>query len=249
MKLKSVIDTLDGVDEALKAAYTEKDGKFYLNVEGIDSHPEVVGLKKSLTTVRDEKKAADARAAAAEDRLAGLPDDFTVEEYNRLKDGGSGNVDQRLADQRARLEDAHKKSLDKVTGERDGLKAKLDRQYSDAALNAAIADAGIAAPFAPAVRAMLKEKVKVDYEGDEAIVTIENMPVTDHLKAWAGTEMGKHYVAAPGNGGGGSGGPGGAPHSNKDNPWSKEGFNLTKQTEIEISDPGKAAQLKAAAGK
>jgi len=30
MKLKSVLETLDGLDEAVKQYYSEKDGKFYL---------------------------------------------------------------------------------------------------------------------------------------------------------------------------------------------------------------------------
>ncbi|GAB4019243.1 hypothetical protein [Spirosoma koreense] len=48
MKLISVLDTLDGLDEALKGYYTEKDGKFYLGAEGVDDLPEVKGLKTSL---------------------------------------------------------------------------------------------------------------------------------------------------------------------------------------------------------
>lgn len=48
-------------------------------------------------------------------------------------------------------------------------------------------------------------------------MTIDNLPVADKIKAWAGTEEGKYFVTAPGNGGGGSGGG----NNNADNPWSK----------------------------
>ena len=44
----------------------------------------------------------------------------------------------------------------------------------------------------------------------------------------------------PGKGGAGGG---------KDNPWSKENWNLTKQMELEINDPELAKSLKASAGK
>ena len=43
----------------------------------------------------------------------------------------------------------------------------------------------------------------------------------------------------------GKGGAGGG----KDNPWSKENWNLTKQMELEINDPELAKSLKASAGK
>ena len=72
--------------------------------------------------------------------------------------------------------------------------------------------------------------------------------MVDKIKVWAGIEEGKYFVAAPNNGSVGSEGCGCSKPTDKDNPWSKEGRNLTKQMEIERSDPAKAAQLKAAAG-
>ncbi|WP_138476171.1 hypothetical protein [Dyadobacter bucti] len=249
MKLKAILDNLDGVDEALKPAYTEKDGKFVLNIEGYDSHPEVQGLKRSLQVSRDEKKAIETQLGEMKEKFGSLPDEFNMEEYNRLKDGGGGDVNQKLADQRARLEDASKKALDVVNKKLEDATSKLNKLHVDSALNSGITEIAVAAPFAPAVRAMFNDKVKVDYEGGEPIVTIENMPVNEYLKTWAGTDFGKHYIVAPGSGGGGSGGSGGGTPNKADNPWSKEGFNLTKQTEIERDDPAKAAQLKASAGK
>ena len=43
MALKTVIETTDGLDEAIAALYTETDGKFVLQIEGVDDHPEVAG--------------------------------------------------------------------------------------------------------------------------------------------------------------------------------------------------------------
>ena len=44
-------------------------------------------------------------------------------------------------------------------------------------------------------------------------------------------------------------GPEGGAGGGKDNPWSKENWNLTKQMELEINDPELAKSLKASAGK
>jgi Skp family chaperone for outer membrane proteins len=52
MPLQLVLDSIDNVPEALRGEYTERDGKFHLNVDGIE---DTSGLKKALET---ERKAA-----------------------------------------------------------------------------------------------------------------------------------------------------------------------------------------------
>jgi hypothetical protein len=247
MKLKSVLENLDGIEESLKAAYTEKEGKFYLNVEGYNPK-EVETLRTTIARVKDEKKEALARIAELEDKFGSLPDDFDIDQYIAGKDV-NGDVEKKLKDQKDRLEAVHQKAMDKVTGERDVLKGRLDKVVVDNALNAAIAEAGVAAPFAPAVRAMFKDKVKVEYEGEEVIATLDNMPVIEQLKTWAGTDQGKHYIAAPANGGGGSGGNGGGGGNTVDNPFAEKTWNLTKQLQLQKDDPAKYETLKKAAGK
>ena len=248
MKLKSVLDTLDGLDEAIAALYTQKGDSYVLNIDQIDAHPDVTGLKSSLAAVRAEKKNLEAKVSELTDKFGSLPDDFSVDEYNRLKDGGGGNIDQRLADQRARLTAEKDAVVKKLEAERDAYKSRIERLASENEINKAMSEANVAPHMQKAVRAMFQSQIKVDYEGDDAIVTIENLPVVDKIKAWAGTDEGKYFVAAPANGGGGSNNGNDKKTDQKENPWSKEGFNLTKQMEIIRDDPARAAQLKAAAG-
>jgi hypothetical protein len=54
MALKLILDTLDGLDDAVKALYGQKDGKFHLNVEGVE---DVSGLKNKIKELTDETKA------------------------------------------------------------------------------------------------------------------------------------------------------------------------------------------------
>lgn len=67
MPLKYLIDSLDGLDDGVKALYTEKDGKFQLAIDGL---PDVSGLKTKVDELLAEKKAekkrADEAAAAAQ---------------------------------------------------------------------------------------------------------------------------------------------------------------------------------------
>lgn len=246
MKIKAVLDTLDGLDEGLKQYYTEQDGKFYLSLEGVQDHTETKALKNALDRVRDEKKAVTTELDTLKDKYGSLPDDFNLEEYNRLMDGGKGDVDERLKEQRERLTKQFETEKEKLVQERDKWKGGYETKTKSDALNAAIAEMNIAKQFVPAVKAMFERKINVAHEGENIVTTIDAMPVKDALKAWADSEDGKHYVAAPANGGGGSGGSGGSGKTTI-NPWSKETRNLTEQMRITQEDPEKAKRLKAEA--
>ena len=49
MALKLTVDTLDGIDESHHALYAEKDGKFHLDVDGVE---DTTGLKSALDKER-----------------------------------------------------------------------------------------------------------------------------------------------------------------------------------------------------
>jgi len=66
--LKFQLDTLDGVDESVRALYTEKDGKFVLGIEGLPPQEDVSGLKSKVEELLAEKKAEAEKRKAAEDQ-------------------------------------------------------------------------------------------------------------------------------------------------------------------------------------
>ncbi len=66
MGLKFEIDSLEGVDEAVKGLYTEVDGKFRLGVEGLPRPEDTSGLKKKLDELLNEKKSEAQKRKEAE---------------------------------------------------------------------------------------------------------------------------------------------------------------------------------------
>lgn len=56
MALQLVVDSLDGIPDAIKSEYAEKDGKFHLNVDGIE---DTSGLKSALEKERKANKELD----------------------------------------------------------------------------------------------------------------------------------------------------------------------------------------------
>ncbi|MNQ77058.1 hypothetical protein D3C85_919130 [compost metagenome] len=65
--LKFQLDSLDGVDESVRALYTEKDGKFVLGIEGLPQQEDVSGLKAKVDELLGEKKLAEKKAREAEE--------------------------------------------------------------------------------------------------------------------------------------------------------------------------------------
>ena len=201
--LKTVLDTLEGVDDAVKGFYAETDGKFILQVEGVDSHPDVSNLKSAYERTKADRDAARQERDAAKALAQDFPDDFDAEKWAKLKDGKPDEA--ALVKLRQTLEAERDDWKGKFEAERGiSLRNALDRDLTDA-LNGA----GVTTPaFAKAARTMLADGVKIGEDGKPFVETdMGPMALTDHVKRWAAGE-GKPFVT-PASGGGAPGGKNG----------------------------------------
>ena len=69
MPLNLIVDTIETVPEAFRGEYTEKDGKFHLNVDGLPEPEDTSGLKTALQ--KERKAAADAAKELAKWKASG----------------------------------------------------------------------------------------------------------------------------------------------------------------------------------
>lgn len=182
--LKVVLDSLDGLDAAVLPFYTEADGKFILQVEGVDNHPDVANLKNAYGRRGDSEKAAKAEAATLKAQIAelqkGAPDTAATQaQISALKE---------------QLEAANAKTTE-LTG-------KLTGVTRDRALTEALQSAGITDPtFLKAALAMTSGMVKVDDNGGAYVETpMGPKLVQDFAKGWTAGE-GKAFVTPPSGGG------------------------------------------------
>lgn len=79
------------------------------------------------------------------------------------------------------------------------------RLLVDNGLTAALTEAGVKNPaHLKAAAALLRSSAKIEVvaDGDNRKAMIDGKALTDHVKAWAASEDGKHFVAAPNNAGG-----------------------------------------------
>jgi hypothetical protein len=67
MALKYKLDSLDGLEKDVAALYEKSGDKFILKVEGIDENGDVAGLKRTIDSLKAEKKDAEKKAKEAAD--------------------------------------------------------------------------------------------------------------------------------------------------------------------------------------
>lgn len=186
MPLKTVLEKLDGVDDVIKAFYTEVDGKFVLQIEGVDQHPDVANLKSAFEKVKGSEKELKTKLSDADKRLEealkGKPDEAAIVKLRQ-------DLEAEVQGWKTKYEDA--------TG-------KLLGVTRDQTLREALTAAGIADPaFQKAATLMLRDSVKVDGDKVLAETDMGPMPVADFVKRWSATE-GKAFVT-PASGGGAKG--------------------------------------------
>lgn len=172
MALKLMIDSLDGVDEALRPLYVEKDGKFALAVDGVE---DTSGLKNALAAER--KRAADLEKQTKAWKTLGK----TPEEIAELVDAAElkAQTDAERKGEwdklRAQMNDKHAQDL-KLKDETIGqMRKRLQAELVDAKAVSAIASAkGVPDLLLPHVQRFTKvdddfNVVVVDAKGDPRV--------------------------------------------------------------------------------
>jgi len=186
MALKAILDSLDGVDDAVKGFYAEADGRFVLAVDGADNLPDVANLRNAYSRTKDDRERVKAEAQAMKDRIKelekGAPDTAAVQ-------AKLTQLQEQLAAKEAEAKEFQTKYMG-VT--------------RDQALASALQSAGINDPtFLKASKAMLSGMVKLGDDGTAYVETENSMGpkvLSDFVKGWAASE-GKAFVTPPAGGG------------------------------------------------
>lgn len=191
MALKALLESMEGVDDAVKPLYAERDGKFVLDVEGIDDHPEVASLRNAYSRTKEDREKAKTDAQKLRDRIAELEKSAPDTAATQAK----------LSQLQEQLEAKDAEVREYAT--------KYMSVTRDQALANALQAAGITDPtFLKASTAMLNGQVKLGDDGTAYVETGMGPKVlTDFVKGWAAGE-GKSFVTGA-KGGGAKGNDGG----------------------------------------
>jgi hypothetical protein len=256
MKLKASYATAEEIPEGYADLYTERNGQFELTgIEGVKSQADIDRISNALRKERDDHKKTreslqafgDLNPEEVHTKLEGF--DALNEQYEALKANGGGTPEatenliaarvkaalgpvERQRDQlQRRIEETQKQ-----VAERENVIGELKTNMTQERIERTVRDAAAAAKLlSPAISdAILHSRGLFEYEeGTNKIVTKDVNGVTPGLTPaeWLNDmkEKAPHWWPASLGGGAGGGGPNSGNLSNAQNPWSPEGWNITRQ--------------------
>ena len=208
--LRFQLDTLEGVDEAVRALYTEKDGKFVLGIEGLPQQEDVSGLKAKVDELLGEKKLAEKKAREAEELAR------TEREEAARKSGNVEELERSWSEEYARREAELNGMLEQERG-------TLSTQIRDLTVGRTATDIASALAIPGSAKALLphiERRLSVEQRDGKPVVVVLDQQgklsaaTLDELKAeFANDTAFAPLIAgskASGGGAAGAGGGGGA---------------------------------------
>lgn len=205
--LKLELDKLDGLDDAVKSFYEEKDGKFRLKVDGV---PDVSGLKNKVDQLLTEKKEADRKAKEAAE---------AAEAERQAALAKSGDIDALRQSYEAKLTKREKELMDQLSGLQSQVHGLTVGQTA-MAVAVELAMDGSSDVLLPHVKQRLSMEIVdgqavtrvLDKAGKPSAMTIEELK-TEFAANPAFAPIIKASKAAGGGASGGNNSGGGAPKS------------------------------------
>jgi hypothetical protein len=274
--LKTIYDTEEDIPEGYRDLYTEKNGKWELTgVQGVKTQADVDRVQAALTKERTEHKTTKASLAQFEgidpESVASMTLSLEEAQAQLAALNKDGNVDPEKIEPivAARLKQAtaplerDKANLErqieakrKEVAEREAKIAELNTSIVNDRIEREVRDAAATAKITPSAvtDAVMRARSIFEQTDDGRTVTRDVAGVTPGLNPveWLKDMQEKAPHWWPNSVGGGSqggGGPGGRPYAGANNPWSKEGWNITKQgAVVKTLGEAKAAEIAAQAG-
>lgn len=230
MALKSVLTTLDGLPEDVKKEYTEKDGKFYLDIEGLDEHPGVGALKRAKDHEKNMRQKAEEKVTTLETQLN--------EKETEVEGLRTGAIPKSDVDA---LKNSYEKKLNEQRQEHEARYTKLnglvEKQMLDGeALKLATEISTAPALLVPHIRGRLKLE-EVDGELSISVLDSAGKPSAASLadlrkELLSNKAFAPILIGSKASGGGANGGSGGGGASKK-----LGDMNEAERTEFAKNDP------------
>jgi hypothetical protein len=274
MPLESVIADKAAIPQGLESYYVEKDGKFVLDVTGmktqVDFDAYAEALKKRFTDGAADFSKANGGPLTRDEILAHV--DAALEKFRKASPdgdngGGKGNGkndgDQGGGDIAARLHDLERNvssltdSNAKLTQERDDAIGHSKDTTIRNTLTEAAGKAGATPDGVRNLVTLTEQNFEVTQDGTvvtklDAKSGTPNQNADDFFSNAARQKEFRMFwppskgAGADNDGGGGGGGDGG--DLGAGNPWSKAGWNMTKQGSMLVANRAEADRLMTAAG-
>lgn len=261
MKLPFKLTSLDQVDEQYRDLYTKQDDGTFLfeGVDGIKTQEDVNRLQTALNNARAEETKLKGYLSAYNKH--GTVEEVTaaLERIPALEEAAKGKVDESkindLVNQRLNnVTMPLKQQIEQLTtqiSEKDTLikdfSAKDTRRTITDEIRKGCAKVGVAPEVLEDIIALTTALCTKTEDG--SVVTNEQSGCQGlSIEVWLQTQRQNRPYWFGESRGAGAGGSGGGKGGSGENPWTHDGWNITKQGIIMRDDPAKAEQLAKAAG-
>ncbi len=263
MVMKTVLEALDGIPDALREHYVENtnpQGKkeYVLAIEGtIDPLPGVKALRSEAGTYRTKLTELEKKygTIAAFEGMNHAEIMAKIDRIAELEAAAGGKIDDKKIDEivNSRIK-THtgplERNLQSITAERDNL-LNENKAFKESNRQRAIDDnvrqvATELKLLPTAVEDAMLYARGVMEVNEQGVVTMKDTGLD--VKTWLQDMQAKRpHWWGPSAGGGGAGN-GGTGLDGGSNPWSADGWNMTQQGQIVRADPAKAERLAKQAG-
>lgn len=257
--LQAVVDSLEGIPEALHGEYVEKGGKFELQVSGMRTEADVQRVQNALTKERSDHGALKQRVSLLGEHK--IEDVVTIlDRVPELEAAAAGKLDPHKIDEI--VETRIKSRLAPVERERDSLKVQLtekdtlldgfSKKEKTRTIHDRVREAATKAKLLPEAiddALLLADRTFELEEGTNKVVTKDGIGVTPGVdpEVWFSDLQTKRPHWWGGSAGGGAAGQrqnvGGGT-----NPWSHDHWNMTEQGRLYNENRERAEQMAKAAG-
>lgn len=213
MALKAVLQNLDGVPESLRGEYKEQDGKFYLDIDGIDDHHGVGALKRAKDYEKENARKAKEKADQIQADLDKANSDLEDLRKNGIPKGDVDRLEQSYKDKYAKDEKVLKDRI-------DGLTTSLEKHLLDSQAVKLATELAAKPEYVELLLPHIRNRMKLEAgEGDEHVLRVldkDGKPSALNMddlkkellghKAFAAILTGSKAAGGGANGGGGNGG-------------------------------------------
>lgn len=268
VKLKTIYEKADDIPEGYAELYVERGGKFELHgIEGVKTQADVDRVSEALRKEKaDHKTAKDALAKFGElepDKIHASLEELEEAKAQLATAVKDGKVDENAVQERIeaavtravgplnRDKQALERALDaqkKIVTEKDGEIGTLNGSIKRSKIEGILRDNAIAAKvIATAIDDAVMVGLGMFEDVDGKYVTKDGVGVTPGLdpKEWYKDMQEKRPHWWPTSQGGHSRGGGAPLGSSAENPWSRAGWNITKQGQY-VRQHGEAKAAEAA---
>lgn len=171
-KLPFSTDDIETISETHRDLYEERDGKYFLSIDGLPQQEDNTGLKKALETEREARKKYEKQIKAWE-RTGKTPDEISellaaAEERDRKKAEEEGDFDKLLGQHRSKWE----KEKSDLEAELEAARVSERSAIINTSLMASLTKAGATEEGIDLLPDRLSHRIRFERDGSERIVRI-----------------------------------------------------------------------------